>query len=111
MQARRVFVSGGTGYMGRAVGPALIARGHAVTMLARSGSERKAPPGARVVTGNALDVATFTEQVQGADTFLHLVGVAHPAPWKEHAFRAIDLASMRASARAAKHQHIAHFVY
>ena len=92
-----VFVSGGTGYMGRALVEQLVERGHAARVLTRPGSERKVPLGATVVLGNALDAATFSGGVAPASTYVHLTGVAHPAPWKEPQLRAIDLASLRAS--------------
>jgi uncharacterized protein YbjT (DUF2867 family) len=111
MSTRRVFITGGTGYMGRTLASRLIEGGDEVTLLVRPGSASKAAKGARVVFGNALDAATFMDAGAGSDTFVHLVGVAHPAPWKEHAFRAIDLASVRTSVRAAKHDHLSHFVY
>jgi len=111
MEARRVFVTGGTGYVGRALVTQLIALGHRARVLARPGSERKVPAGAEVVPGNALDAATFSSAVSAEDTFVQLTGVAHPAPWKEHAFRAIDLVSLSASAAAAKSAGVRHFVY
>jgi uncharacterized protein YbjT (DUF2867 family) len=111
MQKRQVFVSGGTGYVGRALVAQLIARGHRARVLARSGSERKIPTGAEVVPGNALDVAAFSSAVSADDVFVHLTGVAHPAPWKEREFRAIDLVSLRASADAAKSAGVRHFIY
>ncbi|HEV7631811.1 MAG TPA: NAD-dependent epimerase/dehydratase family protein [Steroidobacteraceae bacterium] len=46
MNARCVFVTGGTGYMGRALIPALLARGYRVRALARAGSTARVPPGA-----------------------------------------------------------------
>jgi uncharacterized protein YbjT (DUF2867 family) len=39
------------------------------------------------------------------------LGVAHPAPSKEREFRAIDLASLRASVAAARKARVAHFIY
>ena len=111
MEKRQVFVSGGTGYVGRALVGQLIARGHRARVLARSGSERKVPTGAEVVPGNALAAATFSSEVSADDVFVQLTGVAHPAPWKEQAFRAIDLVSLRASAEAAKSAGVRHFVY
>jgi len=108
---KQVFLSGGTGYVGRALVAKLIARGHRPRVLARAGSEHKVPAGAEVVVGNPLDPATFAHAVSPADTFVQLTGVAHPAPWKEQAFRAIDLVSVRASAEVAKSAGIAHFVY
>lgn len=90
---RRIFVTGGTGYLGAPMIEALLRRGHEVRALARRGSEDRLPSGCGVVFGNALDGATFADQVGPADTLVHLVGVSHPAPWKERQFREVDLAS------------------
>jgi uncharacterized protein YbjT (DUF2867 family) len=108
---RCVFVTGGTGYVGRRLLPALAARGHAVRALARPGSERKVPPGCELVSGDALDASSFATAVPPADTFVHLVGVPHPSPAKAQQFRAIDLTSVRAARTAARAAGIAHFVY
>lgn len=97
--------------MGRALDKLLIARGHEVRVLVRPGSERKVPAGAILIPGNALDSASFAQKIAPADTFVHLTGVAHPAPWKEKAFRAVDLASLRASGSAAASAGISHFIY
>jgi uncharacterized protein YbjT (DUF2867 family) len=106
-----VFVAGGTGYMGRALIPALTSSGHWVRALARPGSESKLPPRCEIVTGDALAASTYQERVQGADTFVHLVGVAHPSPAKAEQFRTIDLTSVRESVAAAKSGGIRHFVF
>src|SRR5689334_22601773 len=111
METRQVFVSGGTGYVGQALVAELVRRGHRVRVLARAGSQKKVTPGAEAVLGDALDPATFSTAVSVDDTFVQLTGVAHPAPWKEPAFRAIDLVSLKASAAAAKSAGMRHFVY
>lgn len=111
MQKRTIFVTGGTGYLGRFLIPQLIERGHQVTALVRSGSEKKLSTGARAVTGDALNQATFKDLVKPADTFVQLVGVPHPSPAKAEQFRSIDLASVRESVAAAKAAGISHFVY
>lgn len=108
---RRVFLTGGTGYLGRRLIPLLIERGHTVHALTRPGSAQKLPTGCRIVTGNALDSRSFAARVQGADTFVQLVGVPHPAPWKGPQFRAVDLVSGSQSIEAAKTAGIRHFVY
>lgn len=108
---RRVFLTGGTGYLGSRLIPFLFERGHTVLALARPESASKLPTGCHVVTGNALDGRSFAERVREADTFVQLVGVAHPAPWKGAQFRAVDLASVRASVDAAKEAKISHCVY
>ncbi len=108
---RQVVVTGGTGYLGGALLPALLARGHRVTAVARRGSERKLPAGCAVVEGNALDAASFADRVAPADTLIHLVGTSHPAPWKAEQFRKVDLTSVHASIEAARTSGIRHFVY
>jgi uncharacterized protein YbjT (DUF2867 family) len=111
MAARRVFVTGGTGYIGRRLIPALIGAGHAVTALVRPGSEGKLPKGCAPVTGNALEARSFSGRIPPADTFVQLVGVAHPSPAKAPQFNSVDFASAAASIQAAGEAGIAHFVY
>ena len=106
-----VFMTGATGYIGRHLVPELLRRGHIVRALAREGSEKKLPPGAVAVRGNALDGSTFADQIAPSDTFVQLVGVAHPSPAKAAEFRAIDLVSVTESVAAARRANIRHFIY
>jgi uncharacterized protein YbjT (DUF2867 family) len=109
--SRHVFVTGGTGYIGGRVIRSLLDRGHRVRALARAGSEAKLPQGCEAVSGDPLDEAIFSSRVAPADTLLQLVGVAHPSPAKAAQFRSVDLASAKASARAASGAGVSHFVY
>ncbi len=106
-----VFVAGGTGYIGRPLIQLLLKDGHNVRALARPGSEAKLPAGCAPVIGNALDAASYQEKVAPADTFIHLVGVAHPGPGKGQQFRDIDLKSIESAVAAAKYAGIRHFIY
>jgi len=45
------------------------------------------------------------------DTYVHLVGVSRPAPWKSNEFHTVDLASLQASVKAAVRRRASHFVY
>ncbi len=107
----KVFITGGTGYMGRQLIPELLQRGHEVHALVRRGSEGKLPPGCKSVIGDALNGDTYAKSVQGCTTFVHLVGVAHPSPAKAKEFRNIDLISAQAAIEAATRSSIQHFVY
>ncbi|MSU58010.1 MAG: NAD-dependent epimerase/dehydratase family protein [Pedosphaera sp.] len=110
-KAKNVFVTGGTGYLGRELIPQLLARGCHVRVLVRAGSEKKLPSDCEVVTGDALDGKTFGDKISPAETFVQLVGVPHPNPSKAKEFRAIDLVSVRESVAVAAAAGIRHFVY
>lgn len=109
--ARNVFVTGGTGYLGRFLIPRLLERSHEVTALVRKGSEGKLPSGCRAVQGDPLNHAGFKNQIKPADTFVQLVGVPHPNPSKAAQFRAVDLVSVRESVAAVAGLGVQHFIY
>jgi uncharacterized protein YbjT (DUF2867 family) len=106
-----VFITGGTGYMGQKLISRLLERGHTVRALVRPGSEGKLPPGCAAVLGNALDGASYAGKIAPADTFIQLVGVAHPSPAKGAEFRQVDRPSGLGAVAAAKSAGIRHFVY
>lgn len=106
-----VFVTGGTGYVGRALIRELLRRRHNIRAVVRKGSEQKLPPGCPAVIGDALDERSYVQHVAGCDAFVHLIGVAHPSPAKAAAFRSVDLVSIRAAVAAASQAGIPHFVY
>ena len=106
-----IFLTGATGYIGRHLIPELLARGHTVRALVRPGSEGRLPDGAIAVRGNALDRTTFEGRIAPSDTFIQLVGVAHPSPAKAQQFRDIDLVSVTESVTAARKAGVEHFIY
>ncbi len=110
-QRHSVFVTGGTGYVGRPLITQLLARGHEVRALVRPGSEKKLPPGCHAIPGDALDGKSYALKIAPADTFVQLVGVSHPNPSKAAEFRNIDLASGQSAVDAAKSAGVRHFVY
>lgn len=106
-----VFVTGGTGYIGRPLLDALVEGGHDVHALARPGSASALPPRVRTVVGDALDAATFAAAIPARATIVHLVGTPHPSPAKAAEFVRVDLASIRATTQAAVTAGAAHIVY
>ncbi|MBV8549806.1 MAG: NAD(P)-dependent oxidoreductase [Acidobacteriaceae bacterium] len=112
MTARqRIFVTGGTGYVGSRVIPALYAEGHEVVALFRSSSRSKVPSSCIPAEGNALAGDSYRHHVRGADTFLHLVGVSHPSPAKAREFMEIDLKAGLEAIRVARESNVNHFVF
>ena len=108
---KHVFITGGTGYMGKRLIPLLQQRGYAVTALVRKGSENKLPANCDYVIANPFEAGTFIKDIPKDATFVQLLGVPHPGPKKKEQFKSIDLASVKASAIAALHAGVKHFVY
>jgi len=106
-----VFIAGGTGYIGRVLIGRLCARNLPVKAVVRPQSIAKVPPNCRPIPADVLDAATYQGSIAPGSTFVHLVGVPHPAPWKHKAFRSIDLVSLEQSVRAARHAGVSHFIY
>jgi len=108
---RRIFITGGTGYMGSRLIPLLAARGHEMVALVRPGSEDKLPAACSPVLGDALEGASYEQYLAGCHTFIQLVGVSHPSPAKAKEFIEIDQRSGIEAILVAKRAGIAHFIY
>jgi uncharacterized protein YbjT (DUF2867 family) len=108
---RAVFITGATGYLGRALTAALLARGQRVLALARAASAARVVAGAEVVIGDALVAQSFSASVPHGCCFVHLIGTSHPGPAKAKEFRRVDLRSVLQATRAACAAGVAHFVY
>jgi uncharacterized protein YbjT (DUF2867 family) len=110
-RAQKIFVTGGTGFIGGSLIPRLLAHGHAVTALVRAASAGRLPAGSRPVIGDVLSAESYEAEAHGADCLVHLTGVAHPNPGKAREFIEIDLASARAAIGVAVNAGVKHFVY
>lgn len=106
-----VFITGGTGYIGRPLIEALLQRQYSVHALVRPGSEQRLPAAALPVIGNALDGASFAGAIPAGATVVHLVGTPHPSPAKAAEFQRVDLESIRATVAAAQRSAARHLVY
>ena len=73
----RVFVTGGTGFVGRALIQALRAEGHIVRCLVRRGSERelKGLEAIERVEGDVLMPDPLADSMSSCDAVVHLVGI------------------------------------
>jgi uncharacterized protein YbjT (DUF2867 family) len=78
----RVFVTGATGFVGRAVIHALRAEGHVVRCLVRRGSERdlRGLEAIERVEGDILAPQALEDGIAGCDAVIHLVGIIREIP-------------------------------
>jgi dihydroflavonol-4-reductase len=70
----QVLLTGGTGFIGTALARRLLADGHAVRLLSRSGAKPDLPSGQRVehVQGTIEDAALLAAATAGCDALFHL---------------------------------------
>lgn len=102
---KAIFVTGGSGYVGRRLIPALVERGYRVAALARSEESARIvrSAGAEPVTGDLADETSLREAMAGCSSVIH--GAARfrqPGGWKAYRRDNVDgTARMLAAARAA----------
>jgi uncharacterized protein YbjT (DUF2867 family) len=91
----RVFLTGGSGFLGRQVQSALVGRGHEVTALARNGDG-----GPGVVSGDLLTPSSYRDALTGADVVIHLAAVTGKARAADYARVNVDGTRMLLEATA-----------
>jgi uncharacterized protein (TIGR01777 family) len=86
----RVFLTGATGLIGRALARSLAGDGHEVVALSRSEAPGGLPAGARVVRGDPAVAGPWREELARCDACVHLAGEPVAAGrWTEARKRAI----------------------
>ena len=103
---QRIFVTGGTGFVGRHVIRALLGQGLLVRALVRRGSERdlKGFESIERVPGDVLAPGALTASVEGCAAIVHLVGIIRERRARGITFEALHTEATRnmlALARAA----------
>lgn len=73
----RIVVTGASGFVGRHVAEAAVARGHDVIGLSRSSNIAASPPGVEWRRVDYSSVGALAAALTGADTIVHVAGRAH----------------------------------
>jgi len=96
-----VFIMGSTGFLGRHLASHLNARGHSLTLLARSEKKKGMfPADCKVVSGDPLQPGPWQERAAGADAVINLVGKNIFARWTEQEKEQIYTTRIRATRMA-----------
>ncbi len=79
MQFNHVFITGGAGYVGSALVPSLLEKGHKVTVydLFIYGDVLKKHPNLTQIKGDIRDAKALTKAAKSADAFIHLACISN----------------------------------
>lgn len=81
----KIFISGGTGFVGEHVCRALRQQGHELRLLVHQ-RRGVALDGIEYVAGDVTDLASFGDQVKGCDAVINLVGIIREFPGRRITF-------------------------
>lgn len=109
----KIFVTGGTGFVGREIVRQLLATGHEVRCLVRPGSENKLPvaDGLESCPGDATDPASLDGLLQTCDGAIHLIGIIREFPRKGITFEKLNFETAANLIRAAEKQGVKRFIH
>jgi NADH dehydrogenase len=109
----KVFLTGGTGFVGSEVLRQLVAAGHGVRALVRPGSEGKLPmhDNVEVHYGDATEPATLDGAMVDCDAVIHLVGIIREFPAKGITFERLHVEATGNLLTAAREQGVSHYLH
>jgi uncharacterized protein YbjT (DUF2867 family) len=109
----RVFLTGGTGFVGSAVLRRLIAAGHTVRSLVRPGSEGKLAvrQGVEIHRGDANDSASLQGAMADCEAVIHLIGIIREFPARGITFARLHVEATAHVLEEAKRQGIRRYLH
>ncbi|NIQ97319.1 MAG: complex I NDUFA9 subunit family protein [Desulfuromonadales bacterium] len=109
----RVFLTGGTGFVGSEILRQLLEAGHTVRCLVRRGSSNKveAAKGMEIHRGDVTRPESLEGGLQGCDALIHLVGIIREYPGRGVTFKKMHVEATRNVLAAARDQGIRRYVH
>lgn len=109
----KVFVTGGTGFVGKHVTARLLAEGHRPRLLVREGSEKKlgSAEGVEFAHADLLDTGALARDMSGSDAVVHLVGIIRQFPKKGITFERLHYQATVSAVEAAKEAGVGRFLH
>lgn len=109
----KVFLTGGTGFVGSEVLRQLVSAGHSVRALVRDGSEDKlaVPDGVEIHSGDITDAASMVGGLEGCDAVIHLVGIIREFPGRGVTFKKMHVVATENVLEAAEEQGVSRYLH
>lgn len=98
----KIFIAGGTGFVGGHVSKELLQRGHELVLLSHSRSGA-AEAGVTFVKGDVVDPASYSTAMKGCDAVINLVGIIREFPAKQITFERLHVEATQSMVQAAQH--------
>jgi nucleoside-diphosphate-sugar epimerase len=105
----KIALTGATGFVGRAVVSALLAKSHQVSALVRDSSRANLPPEVRQVQGDLNNSGALDDLTQGSEAIIHVAGVIGALRREDYFFA--NEQGTRAAAEAASRNGVRRFVH
>lgn len=109
----KVFVTGGTGFVGHEIVRQLLEAGHSVRCLVRPGSQKKLEPaeGLETCQGDATEPASLDGLLQGCDAVIHLIGIIREFPSRGITFEKLNYKASVHLLEAAESQGVRRYLH
>lgn len=106
----KIFVTGGTGFVGRHLVEALVSKGHVVRVLVHSRSPGDIP-GIEQVEGDVVRLESFVDAAAGCDALIHLVGIIREFPRRGVTFERLHVQAAANAIAAARQNSIRRYIH
>ena len=106
----KVFITGGSGFVGRAIIHQLLISGHSVRALIRQPAALFHFSNVETVVGNTTQPETLENQLSGCHAVIHLVGIIREFPGRGVTFNQLHIESTNNILRAASEQGVKRYL-
>lgn len=107
----KVFVTGGSGFVGSEVIRQLLAAGHEVRSLVHSRKATASEAGLELWPGDATQPETLTGALAGCDAVIHLIGIIREFPEKQITFQRLHIEATRNVLSEANRQGVKRYLH
>ncbi|MCD6582151.1 MAG: complex I NDUFA9 subunit family protein [Desulfuromusa sp.] len=106
----KVFITGGSGFVGREIIRQLVAENHSVRALVRQADTLEDFSDVETIVGDTTQPETLRDQLSGCDAVIHLAGIIREFPGRGITFKKLHGESTNNILRAAEEQGIKRYL-
>ncbi|MFQ5700589.1 MAG: NAD-dependent epimerase/dehydratase family protein [Acidobacteriota bacterium] len=108
----RVFLTGGTGFLGKRIAERLVRAGHQVRALVRPGrGDRRMPKGVEPVTGDVVDRDSLARGAEGAEVIFHIAALVKMWAPDRRRFDDVNIGGLRNILEVARRTGVRRLLY